>query len=213
MASRGVKFVEIDVHLKEGKLLVEHGLSTRGLRRSAIARACAKLFYKFVAVGDPFLRPMTLEEYLHLFGKSFRFWFDIKDRGIEEKLLELIDRYSVEKPIVVSSGYYDSLKRIKELDPSIAVFLGNVSFYPVSSSIAKEVGADGISIEVGYVDRRLVDMMHSEGLMVAVWTVNDVELLPRLVELGVDIVLTDYPLEALRVLEGLRSRTRSAPAS
>ncbi len=212
MASHGVRFVEIDIHLKEGKLLVEHGLSTRGLRRSTIARACAKLLYKFVAVGDPLLKPMTLEEYLYLFGKRFRFWFDIKNRGIEEKLLELIDRYDIERPIVVSSGYYDVLKRIKELEPRIAVFLGNVSFYPVSSSIVEEVGADGISIELSYVDKHLIDIMHSEGLMVAAWTVNDVELLPRLVELGVDIVLTDYPLEALRVLEEIRSRSRSTPA-
>ena len=200
MARRCVEFVEIDVNQRDGELVVVHGINTSGLRRSSIARVCAKVCYKLMAVGDPLLKPLSLEEYLKLFGERFRFWFDIKARGIEDRLLKLIDTYGVKKPIVISSGYYDVLKKIKELDPSIAVFLGNVSFYPVSSSIVKEVGADGISIELGFVDKRLVEMMHRDGVMVAVWTVNDIHLVPKLVELGVDIVITDYPTEVLRVL-------------
>jgi len=204
MVKHGIEFVEIDVNQRNGKLMVFHGLSTTGLRRSFISRMCAKVCYRLTALGDPLLKPLPLEEYLQLFGEKFRFWFDIKVRGVEDKLLRLIDTYGVKRPIIISSGFYDVLKKIKELDPSIAVFLGNVSFYPVSSSIVKEVGADGISVELGFIDKRLVEMMHRDGIMVAVWTVNDIHLVPKLVELGVDIVITDYPLEVMRVLTRAR---------
>jgi glycerophosphoryl diester phosphodiesterase len=48
----------------------------------------------------------------------------------------------------------------------------------------------------------LVGRAHAAGLAVNVWTVNNVEDLERMVELGADAVITDRLHDALRVAEG-----------
>ena len=48
----------------------------------------------------------------------------------------------------------------------------------------------------------LVTRAHAAGLAVNVWTVNDVEDLEHMVELGADAVITDRLRDALRVADG-----------
>lgn len=48
--------------------------------------------------------------------------------------------------------------------------------------------------------RRLVRDLHDRGLAVHVWTVNDPDEMHRLLEIGVDGILTDYPDRLARVL-------------
>jgi glycerophosphoryl diester phosphodiesterase len=43
------------------------------------------------------------------------------------------------------------------------------------------------------VDRRFVDTAHSLGIAVHVWTVDDAATMERLLELGVDGIMTDRP--------------------
>ena len=48
----------------------------------------------------------------------------------------------------------------------------------------------------------LVTLAHAAGLAVNVWTVNAVNDLERMVELGVDAVITDRVRDALGVADG-----------
>jgi glycerophosphoryl diester phosphodiesterase len=53
---------------------------------------------------------------------------------------------------------------------------------------------------VTLVDRRVVDRAHSHGLDVHVWTIDDPHEMHRLLELGVDGIMTDLPLVLRDVL-------------
>lgn len=53
-----------------------------------------------------------------------------------------------------------------------------------------------------------VEELHAEGFPVIPWTVNDEETMRRLVRLGVDGLITDYPDRLLRVLQELRVPVR-----
>lgn len=54
------------------------------------------------------------------------------------------------------------------------------------------------------VDRRFVDTAHRHGLVVHVWTVNDAEAMRRLLDLGVDGIVTDRTDAAVTVLRDRR---------
>ncbi|GAC1353769.1 MAG: glycerophosphodiester phosphodiesterase [Acidimicrobiales bacterium] len=49
-------------------------------------------------------------------------------------------------------------------------------------------------------DAETVDVAHGLGLEVVVWTVNDPEQMESMAGLGVDVMVTDYPALAVRVL-------------
>ena len=60
------------------------------------------------------------------------------------------------------------------------------------------------------VDRRFVGAMHARAIPVHVWTVNQVSEMNRLLDLGVDGLMTDYPARLKAVLEA-RGLWCSAP--
>ena len=68
------------------------------------------------------------------------------------------------------------------------------------AGLAASAGAAGVSVRYSYVDRGLVEALHSSGLVVAAWTVNEAGVLRGLRGLGVDIVVTDDPCRARRWL-------------
>jgi glycerophosphoryl diester phosphodiesterase len=50
--------------------------------------------------------------------------------------------------------------------------------------------------------RRFLDAAHARNLRVHVWTVNQVEAMQRLIDLGVDGIMTDYPERLVKILKG-----------
>ncbi len=65
---------------------------------------------------------------------------------------------------------------------------------------ATEVGATDVGLQHTLVDREVVDAARSAGLGLGVWTVNDEDAMRRLADLGVDLITTDRPDVAVRVL-------------
>ncbi len=50
--------------------------------------------------------------------------------------------------------------------------------------------------------RRFLDAAHARNMRVHVWTVNEVEAMQRLIDLGVDGIMTDYPERLVKILKG-----------
>jgi glycerophosphoryl diester phosphodiesterase len=55
------------------------------------------------------------------------------------------------------------------------------------------------------IDRRFVKAAHRKGLAVHVWTVNERADMKRLLEMGVDGLITDYPDRLVNLLETSRT--------
>jgi glycerophosphoryl diester phosphodiesterase len=75
-------------------------------------------------------------------------------------------------------------------DQGLADNLATLSFVP-----------DIYSPNAQLVDDALVAAVHDRGLALIPWTVNDPDAMARLVRLGVDGLITDYPNRARRVLD------------
>lgn len=68
-----------------------------------------------------------------------------------------------------------------------------------ASAIAAQVPESQSGVPV--VDRRFVRAAHARGLQVHVWTVNEPDRMHRLLDLGVDGIMTDHIDTLRRVLE------------
>jgi glycerophosphoryl diester phosphodiesterase len=58
------------------------------------------------------------------------------------------------------------------------------------------VAARGVRL----VDRRFLAAAHTRGMQVHVWTIDDAEEMCRLLELGVDGIMTDHPAVLKEIL-------------
>ena len=133
---------------------------------------------------------------------------------IERKALALVDARGLRERVIVMAFEAPTLRRARALDATIRTAL-LVSRTRVSRERAKaadlvawarEVGATHLGVEHPAVDAALVAAARGAGLGVAAWTANEEADIRRLVDLGVDVVISDRPDRAL-TLVGRAPRT------
>jgi glycerophosphoryl diester phosphodiesterase len=127
---------------------------------------------------------------------------------IERKALALVDARGLRDRVIVMAFEAPTLRRVRALDATIRTAL-LVSKTRASRERAgaadlvgwaRDVGATHLGVEHPVVDGALLTAARAAGLGVAAWTVNEEADIRRLVELGVDLVISDRPDLALTLV-------------
>ena len=144
----------------------------------------------------------TLEEVLETFPDT-NLIVDMKANGLAEPLTKLVERMGVGDRLIVGSFSDERLDVFRNLtEGRVATSTGPIAsrMWLLSSRVGRGGGGDADALQVPtqlrgvrVVDERLVRAAHDGGLQVHVWTVNDPEEMTRLLELGVDGLITDRP--------------------
>ncbi|SDW71940.1 glycerophosphodiester phosphodiesterase family protein [Paenibacillus sp. CF384] len=216
LSEPAIPMIELDVHLsKDGVPVVIHDhtldRTTSGtgpvkaytLEELRRFDAGSKFDPAFAGQGIP-----TLEEVLLLAKGCCKLHVELKMlaneyEGIEERVISLIQRHGMQEEVVLSSFNHDSMKRAHEIDPSIPtalIFLGKPTLL---AEQLRYTGATGLSVHYGFVTQELVDEMTTLGMDLGVWTVDDSEVLARIIEAYPNIrITTNYPDRVLRIVRG-----------
>ncbi|KND26709.1 glycerophosphodiester phosphodiesterase [Streptomyces acidiscabies] len=204
----GYRYIETDVHAtRDGKLVAFHDSTLD--RVTDGAGRIADLPWKDVAlarVGDREPVPL-LEELLETFPEV-RWNVDIKAEPAMHPLLNLIARANAWDRVCVGSFSEARVIRAQRLaGPRLATSYGTRGVLNLRlrswgvpaalrrSAVAAQVPEVQSGIQV--VDRRFVRLAHARGLQVHVWTVNEPARMHRLLDLGVDGIMTDH-IDTLR---------------
>ena len=127
--------------------------------------------------------------------------------GIAEKVVAAIQRMENKNLVLVSSFDNELCRRVKELDPDIAVgplcgeriadpgryvsdVVGGEAYHVARSALGC---SDGRPLADPLINARDIESAHDHGVAVNVWTVNDRATMVRLIEAGVDGIITDFP--------------------
>lgn len=112
-------------------------------------------------------RLISLEQFLHLFGrKTLTLVLELKDRNIEEPVLELISHYGVGDRITITSSIYDNLRAVRAKDASLKIGQIVKKIDKESIALLKEIGAQQICPEVQQMKMEDVQLAQSHGLEV-----------------------------------------------
>lgn len=134
----------------------------------------------------------TLQEVMELCKGKIGMNIEVKGTTphLTEKVVEIIKEQGMEEECVISSSRYSVLKKVKELEPDLEcgyiMSVGAGSYYDLPA-------ADFFSIEAEFVTREIVNELHLRGKKIHVWTVNQTKLLEKMLQLGVDNIITDEP--------------------
>lgn len=118
--------------------------------------------------------------------------------GLEEKVIELVDKYKMNDRVIYSSFNHDSLIKMHQINANIkyGILYEGKLYKPFD--YAKSVFSSFVHPNYkalsspGY-----VEAAHKAGLAVNVWTVNDDKDMQRMIDLDVDSIMTNYPDVAL----------------
>jgi glycerophosphoryl diester phosphodiesterase len=116
-------------------------------------------------------------------------------------LFKKIGEYKLRNRVIVQSFDFRTLQAMKRLDPGIrlsALYGGPPKSFV---EIAKEAGSGIVSPETKLVTKERVAEAHQAGLQVVPWTSNTPEDWQRLIETGVDAIISDYPADLLSFLK------------
>jgi len=135
----------------------------------------------------------VLERYAH------RAWLDIeiKRRGAEEKVAELLRRYPPTRGYVVSSFRPRVLREMHRVDPSVP--LGFVFDRMPYGEGWRDLPIDYVMPHVRLVTAARVERFHAAGKKVLTWTVNHPSDVRQVSAAGVDGMIGDNPRLLARV--------------
>lgn len=120
--------------------------------------------------------------------------------GLEERVLEIVEAQGVAGQVVLSSFNHYSLKRLQAVtDLPLGALYSDTLYRPWR--YVTRLGVQAIHPVHRAVGAKLVARSHAAGLRVHTWTVDEPDDLRRMISLGVDAVITNYPDRA-RALAG-----------
>ncbi|WP_405838012.1 glycerophosphodiester phosphodiesterase [Streptomyces sp. NBC_01518] len=204
----GYRYIETDVHATaDGKLVAFHDETLD--RVTDGAGRIADLFWSDVSHARVAGKePVPLfEELLETFPEV-RWNVDIKAEPALRPLLDLLERTDSWNRVLVGSFAEKRVVRAQHLaGPRLATSFGTRGVLnlrlrswgaplPVRrSAVAAQVPEEQSGVPV--VDRRFVQAAHARGVQVHVWTINEADRMHRLLDLGVDGIMTDH-IDTLR---------------
>ena len=198
--SFGVDAVEVDVFLcKSGELVVFHDENLSRLTNSnAFIELLTLDSIKKIEVFNNHKIP-TLNEVIKFINN--RIHLNIELKGINTakptyKLLKSIfsNKKQLIEKISISSFNWNELEIIYDLDKDIQTAV-LVEERPVEMAInqAKKINAKAINIDFKLLNKKIVNKIKSENLIINAWTVNEINQIERMINLGVDGIITDFP--------------------
>ncbi len=132
---------------------------------------------------------------------------DIKDPipGVERIVLSVIERAGARERVIVASRHLGVMRRFRRLVagcvPTAASGPEIRAFYLLAGAGLQRVlrpGYEALQVPSVYrgvrvVTPRFVRAAHGMGLRVDVWTINGAEEMRSLLDMGVDVIMTDHP--------------------
>ena len=219
----GFTYLETDVHLSaDGVVVATHDEDLS--RVSDVDGAVAEMTWaeiRSARLGGSEPIP-TFEELLEAFPDR-KFNIDPKSDAVTDALVEILVRHEILDRVCIGAFSEDRLAHVRSRLGRAVATSGSpreVAALVAASKVPgrRRAGAGRVGVRrrapaydcvqvpvrhkgVEIVTRRFVETAHAKGVQVHVWTIDDPAEMNRLLDLGVDGLMTDRPSVLRRVLE------------
>ncbi len=205
----GADYSELDVQrTRDGEIVVVHdGDLMRMARDPRKVGQMSAADVTEIDIGRGFVPPMTgehpptLAEVIALVRGRMKLNIELKynvpDAELAPAVVELLRSEEFLDQAVVTSLDYQALKQVRALEPRLRT--GHIITASVGNVLRTE--ADFLSLNSAQATSRLVRRAHRAGKEVHVWTINQPEVALRMIERGVDNIITDDPAMVAGLIE------------
>jgi glycerophosphoryl diester phosphodiesterase len=207
----GADYAEIDVQLsRDSVLVVTHDSDFS--RMAGVAKKVWDLTYAEIraiplgAKASPEFRnepAPTFDEVLTIARDRIRLNIELKYYGdhqprLAERVVEAVRAHQMTKQVIVQCLEYEPLLEVRRLAPDIPVGY----LMSVNAAHPGRLKVNFLGAELNRATGAFVQAAHRRGQQVHVWTVDAPADMERMIDLGVDDLITNEPEEALRRVRG-----------
>jgi glycerophosphoryl diester phosphodiesterase len=210
----GVSYLETDVHASvDGIAVISHDsdLSRLTGHRERVNELTLEQLHAIKLGSDQYF--CSLSEALAAFP-DVRFNIDIKSRDAVQPAADAIRTAGATDRVLVTSFSESRRKAAVRLLPGVAtsagalrfaaaLVLGKLALTPLVRAVLRDVDAVQVpqrALGLTITTRRMIARLHSAGVEIHVWTINDPATMNDLLDLGVDGLVTDRADLAIQVL-------------
>ncbi len=212
-AELGVEGLEIDVHLtKDGELVVMHDENTvrttgvNSLIKDITLEEFKALDAGFVKKGEfEFEAPPTLREVFELMVETgLECNIEIKSgvfeyKGIEKKVLALMDEFKLRDKIIISSFNHFTCTRFKELAPDVKCGFLEESWLIHPGAYTRARGVECFHPFFNCLNHENMQDLRNNGIEINAWTINDEEDMKKALKLQLEVAITNCPDKFLEI--------------
>jgi glycerophosphoryl diester phosphodiesterase len=195
----GADGIELDVHLtSDGKLVVLHDPTIdRTTNGSGEVCQISSDDLRHFSIDGKYPIP-TLVEVLDALGPQCLINIELKTIDCALPTIALLSDYIESRKydpmrFIVSSFDWTALQLIREKDPRIPVGVLTATDIDLAIAFARFIKAETIHPYYHLLSHEKVEMIHSYGMRVFVWTVNEPEDIENITAFKPDGIISDYP--------------------
>lgn len=201
-----VDWIELDVHRVGQELFIIHDYRlerTTDGRGSIYDKTVAELRKLRIAGRYPI---PTLREVFDLVDRRVKINIEIKSPDTVAKVINLIEEYVIDRGwsydqfILTSFNQYELLTA-RKIQPRLAT---GVIIYGLPYRLAeftRTLKVQTLVVCIEFINSKLVASAHQLGLEIIVYTVNYSDDVARMIDLGVDGIVTNYPDLARKIIQ------------
>jgi glycerophosphoryl diester phosphodiesterase len=233
----GVDVLEMDIRVtRDEQLVMMHNPTVRATTKGWLPVRCYTLAeiqelnagydwrdegigpLKYRDSQDPDLRVPSFEQVLERFSDmrmniEIKGWHPLSDKKIAREFCRLVEKYGMTNRILVASFHEQVLDVIRNQLKGVAISAstGKVARFVTSSRFGSgnyRPDVEVIQTSSRTIDSKLVQTARRHGLKLHGWTVDDPQEMDRLIDLGVDGIITNFPSRLLN-RPGLKTLPRT----
>jgi glycerophosphoryl diester phosphodiesterase len=188
----GAHGFELDVRqTADHKLVVVHGAVVG-------SKAVQSSNYDEIRQLDNGFEVPLLEDVLKKFAQHAFLDIELKAVGFEQAAVDLIRSFGNSQTTLISAFDPETLTKVQDLFPDLQ--LGYIYNRTQDEEARHNCPIEVVIPQFRLASRELISEVHEEGLKVFAWTVNEEAEIERLLDLGVDGLITDYPEKVAAVV-------------
>jgi len=190
-------FIEFDLRLsKDGEIVIIHDENTldttghNGLVNEMTLRELKQL-------DNGGEKIPTLTELIKIAKGKIKLQLEINVPGVTQDLVNILRKNVLIESSIISCFEITELLKIKKIEPTLRIgylIPGALTYIRmVRRYIQRAIDNEFYAIHPYHqvVDRAFVEFAHDNSLKVNVWTVNEEDIMRKLIDLGVDGIMTD----------------------
>ncbi|AVV84615.1 glycerophosphoryl diester phosphodiesterase [Shewanella putrefaciens] len=138
-----------------------------------------------------------LNEARNKIGLNIELKYNQADPSLAQAVVSLLQQEQMTQQVVITSLEARAIEEVQRLDPSIRTGL------IVTQSIGDPSRANTqfLAVNQAMANEKFIARAHKGGKQIHVWTVNNPRQMLRMLALGADVLITDYPKEAVDIRE------------
>jgi len=189
-------YIELDVHFSADKeIVVIHNKTTENVgNKNLVVKETNLDVLKTLDVGEGEKIPI-LQEVFDLCKGKIGINIEIKALGMAEPVVNLVEKNGMGEEIMISSQIHKEIAQVKKLNSEINC--ATLEELGVSVKLvvkrALKINADSINLPAIVTTEKLGSKAHASGILINPWTPDKPKEWERLINNGVDSIITNDP--------------------